>query len=104
VCLCPLPVLLTPSRHFFELSFVRLLPAFGTTHSAWARFGYCQLELGAALRKPNLLIDPVFGFTPSGAEFEGLIHAARCSTCSLANCRCPPLAGVIGPVDYFLPA
>lgn len=88
------------TAHFVDaiasLSLIKLLTTAArvrTIHSGWLGSATVNEELGAALRKPNLLIDPIFGFTPCGAEFEGLIHAARCSTCSLTELPVPAVSG-----------
>ena len=50
----------------------------------------------SALGKPNLLIDPV-GFTPIGAEIEGLIHTARCLTGNSIELLAPAVGGPAWP-------
>jgi hypothetical protein len=49
------------------------------------------------LGKPNLLIDPEFGFAPFGAQFEGLIHAARYPTDKLTASLAPADSGLEWP-------
>jgi hypothetical protein len=49
------------------------------------------------LGKPNLLIDPEFGFAPFGAQLEGLIHAARCPTDNLTALLAPADSGLDWP-------
>jgi hypothetical protein len=49
------------------------------------------------LGKPNLLIDPEFGFAPFGAQLEGLIHAARCPTDKLTALLAPAVGGLDWP-------
>ena len=47
--------------------------------------------------KPNLLIDPAFGFAPSGAQIEGLIHTARFPTDNSIELLAPALNGLEWP-------
>ena len=53
-------------------------------------------DFESALGKPNLLIDPV-GFTPIGAEIEGLIHTARCLTGNSIELLAPAVGGPAWP-------
>jgi len=48
------------------------------------------------LRKPNLLIDPIFGFAPVGAEIEGF-HTARCLTDNSIELPPPAACGLSWP-------
>jgi hypothetical protein len=77
---------------------LHLRPAFERFAPRLRRFGFIvSLVCESALGKPNLLIDPEFGFAPFGAQLEGLIHAARCLTDNLTALLAPADSGLDWP-------
>jgi hypothetical protein len=77
---------------------LHLRPAFERFAPRLRRFGFIvSLICESALGKPNLLIDPEFGFAPFGAQLEGLIHAARGPTDNLTALLAPADSGLDWP-------
>jgi len=56
------------------------------------------------LRKPNLMIYPIFGFALVGAKIEGLIHTARCLTDNSIELPAPAACGLSWPGGLSSPA
>jgi hypothetical protein len=89
---------LTPSRQNFASNFYFICGPLSNVRSALRRFGFIVgLVCESALGKPNLLIDPEFGFAPFGAQLEGLIHTARCPTDKLTALLAPADSGLDWP-------